>query len=69
MRFLKLAVLSISILPMGLQAAPAKEPKASFWERKTCYTQGIAQSLYYRCPATLPGLGRTGNWDLPSSHS
>ena len=41
MRFLKLTLLSISMLPMGLKAAPAKEPKASFWEQKTCYTQGI----------------------------
>ena len=65
MRLIKLAVLSISILPMGLQAAPAKEPKASFWERTTCYTQGllrvcttVALQLYqdWGGPGTGPAL-------------
>jgi len=44
MRFLTLGLFSIALLPMGLQAAgpkPAAKPKeSSFWERKTCYTQG-----------------------------
>jgi hypothetical protein len=42
MKFLKLALLSIPILPMGLPAATRAKPapkESSFWERKTCYTQ------------------------------
>ena len=41
MRTLKLAVLSLSIMPMGLEAAAPKE--TSFWERKTCYARGTTR--------------------------